>query len=68
MVDLVFGDKVGLIEYYDICKLNLINQELAERDLCLLFLITFRHCFHNLFYTLKVFVKVEAVNDSDHSV
>lgn len=68
LVDLGLGDKVSLIEYYHIRKLNLIDQELAERDLCLLFLISFRHCFHNLFYTLKVFVKVEAVNYSDHSV
>ena len=68
MVDLVLGDKVGLIEYYHIRKLNLIDQELAERDLCLLFLISFRHCFHDFFYTLKVIVKVEAVNYSDHSV
>ena len=63
------GDKVGLIEYYHIRKLNLIDEELAERDLFLLFLtISFRHCFHNLFYTFKVFVKVEAVNYSDHRV
>lgn len=68
MVDLGLGDKVDLIENNDIRKFNLINQELAERDLCLLFLVTFSHCFHNLFYTLKVFVEVEAVNDSDHGI
>jgi hypothetical protein len=31
-------------------------------------LVAFRHCFDNLFHALKVFVKVEAVNYSDHGV
>ena len=68
LADLLLIDQVCLVEYNNISKLKLIDQELAQRDFRLCLLFAFLHCLDNKLYRGQVLVEAKTVNYCDHCV